>query len=636
MRHALRTTVLALAMLTLGTAPARAVDQANIDKAIDRGVAALKALQARDGTWPHETIGATALAGLTLLECQVPANDKSVAAAADVVRRASVTLTHTYSVSLTILFLDRLGDPRDIPLIESLTVRLLAGQSTDGGFTYFCPPIGDTEVRRLTQILRQRNELKGQRDLPPPGKGKRSVRDLAPEIRQQLALINRMQQGMGFGRMTDNSNTQFATLALWVARRHGLPVDGALARVEQRFRLTQRADGGWSYGPGLPGRPARADAPPPGALAPPVGGMGMPSTAAMTCAGLLGLAVAHGAANDPDRKGKDARDVGKDEALRKGLLAVSTAFGDPGDKVGLPGAMLIGENNGKAYYFLWSLERVAVALDLKTIGNKDWYAWGAKVLLTNQAADGSWQGSYASSGADTCFALLFLRRANLARDLTATLGRVADPGEAILKAGGVGGSDLKSGKREGLRPALAPEDKKASSSEQPKEPKKPKPIPTKVENARADRLSTFLVEASGPEQEELLERMQKGKGVDYTDALALAIPRLEGEAKQKARDALANRFTRLTPKTLLAYMEDVDPEIRRAAVLASAMRDLREHIPAIIERLADNEPSVVRAAHAALKTVTGKDFGPSADATLEERNRAIEAWKKWWKSQGDK
>src|SRR5437016_643500 len=64
MRHALRTAVLALAVLTLGTAPARAVDQAKIDKAIDRGVAALKALQARDGTWPHETIGATALAAL--------------------------------------------------------------------------------------------------------------------------------------------------------------------------------------------------------------------------------------------------------------------------------------------------------------------------------------------------------------------------------------------------------------------------------------------------------------------------------------------------------------------------------------------------------------------------------------------
>jgi len=39
------------------------------------------------------------------------------------------------------------------------------------------------------------------------------------------------------------------------------------------------------------------------------------------------------------------------------------------------------------------------------------------------------------------------------------------------------------------------------------------------------------------------------------------------------------------------------------------------HIPAIIARLSDSDPSVVRAARAALKTVTGEDFGPPADAT---------------------
>ena len=36
-------------------------------------------------------------------------------------------------------------------------------------------------------------------------------------------------------------------LALWVARRHGLPTDGALALVNARFRDSQNGDGGWSY-----------------------------------------------------------------------------------------------------------------------------------------------------------------------------------------------------------------------------------------------------------------------------------------------------------------------------------------------------------------------------------------------------
>src|SRR5262249_33764537 len=77
---------------------------------------------------------------------------------------------------------------------------------------------------------------------------------------------------------------------------------------------------------------------------------------------------------------------------------------------------------GKVYYFLWSLERVAVACGLDTIGNKDWYAWGSQSLLQNQAPEGNWGTMHLQDPiSDTCFALLFLTRANLAGDLTATL-----------------------------------------------------------------------------------------------------------------------------------------------------------------------------------------------------------------------
>src|ERR1700732_2336492 len=77
--------------------------------------------------------------------------------------------------------------------------------------------------------------------------------------------------------------------------------------------------------------------------------------------------------------------------------------------------------DGKAFYFLWSLERLAVALDLNTIGGKDWHAWGTEILIDNQQPDGTWRGAYGEGGADTCFALLFLRRANFAKDLTTNL-----------------------------------------------------------------------------------------------------------------------------------------------------------------------------------------------------------------------
>ena len=104
----MRTIFLASAILVVCSLPARAVDRKAIDGAIERGIAGLKKMQGADGTWKHTEIGATALAGLTLVECGVAKNDKSVVAAATKVRDASYRLTHTYSLALSGMFLDAL------------------------------------------------------------------------------------------------------------------------------------------------------------------------------------------------------------------------------------------------------------------------------------------------------------------------------------------------------------------------------------------------------------------------------------------------------------------------------------------------------------------------------------------------
>jgi hypothetical protein len=191
----IRLSLAALALLVLAL-PLRAGEQDGVQRAIDRGVAYLKSLQQADGTWPHAEIGPTSLAGLTLLECGVPANDPAVVKAARVARQAAVNLTGTYSLALTILFLDRLGDPADVFLIESMTVRLLAGQNSVGGWTYECPAISEQEQRRLTTLLRRRNELVATKELPRAGTT-RTEKDLPKEIQQQLALIKNQQAGAG-------------------------------------------------------------------------------------------------------------------------------------------------------------------------------------------------------------------------------------------------------------------------------------------------------------------------------------------------------------------------------------------------------------------------------------------------------
>lgn len=587
-----KTATAALALLLL-TAAAPAVDKEAIDRSVQGGVQALRREQKAEGNWSNfQDVGMTSLAALALLECNVEPNDPAVKLAAKFVRTRSIEERQTYSIALAILLLDRLGEPVDVALLESLTVRLMGGQLRDGAWSYTCPSPSRAESERLGKAVKDSTELKGQRHLPKPDE-KRTVKDLAPEIQEQLQHLGEGNPpGVDPNTGGDNSNTQFATLALWVARRHGLPVEPCLARVEQRFRGTQNRDGGWPYN--LNGS--------------------KDTIATMTGAGVLCLAIVDGTisdlnrARDPKAPGLDAK---KDNNLAMGLRVLGAVIDQPAAVKrahGLPAR--IPQVGGKTFYFLWTLERVCVALDLKALAGKDWYDWGAEVLLANQQQDGNWKGDYAT--ADTCFALLFLRRANLAGDLTVSLkGKVAD--ETTLKTGG----DFKGSIKGPL------EEKTDSNSP-------PKALDEKTEQGK---LAKEIVQASGAKQQQLIEKYRDTKGVAYTEAMVTAIGNLSGEARSKARDALAERVARMTPKTLTNYLKDEEPEIRRAAALGCYLKDSREHIPQLIELLRDKDAGVRQDVLTALKKFSKQNFGPAANATDAERDKAIAAWQEWWKKQ---
>jgi hypothetical protein len=64
-------------------------------------------------------------------------------------------------------------------------------------------------------------------------------------------------------------------------------------------------------------------------------------------------------------------------------------------------------------YFLYGLERAGILYGTEFFGSHDWYADGANRLLDLQKPDGSWDtaDTFTHQGiADTCFAILFLRR----------------------------------------------------------------------------------------------------------------------------------------------------------------------------------------------------------------------------------
>ncbi len=617
-----RSKLVTLALALTIASSARAADDDTIKQAIRKGVAHLKSIQAADGSWTHSAhaMGPTALVGLTMLECGVNKEDPAIQHALEYVREATAGsreapgADQTYDISLAILFLDRYGSKRDIQLIESLTVRLMAGQNSQGGWSYGCPTIRSEEAARLREtILRTA-------DQPRDPKRQPTLKELPQEIINQLQQIEMVQPAGNANGMGDNSNTQFATLGLWVGHRHGLPVEKALARIEMHYRTTQNPlDGGWGYT--TIGLNASKDT--------------------MTCAGLLGLAVAYGYAFEKEERQKEQgskkirkqpNDITSDKQILFGLIAVSKAIGQPMD--GPPGApagnLLDLKPTGQQgflqnsmvqpvnFYLMWSIERVAMAFDLQRIGEKDWYRWGSWLILSQQQRDGGWHGTYGIGGVDTCFAMLFLCRSNLAQDLTASLrGHVHDPGEARMRA-----KEAPPGRTTGeTKPALDIGIKIPENFVAPELDLK----------TPAGQLSQELVQATAANQTAVLDKLRDSKGVIYTEALAAAIPHVQGAGKTKARDALAARLTRMSPATLRDKFKDPDVEIRRAAILAAAMNEDKSFIPDILSLLNDPSPSVWRAAPVALQLLTGKGPDIPANASSTEREQAKVRWEEWWR-----
>jgi hypothetical protein len=392
-----------------------------IKQAVDKGVDFLRKNTAAgavaSGTGLPIAPGGQALIGWTLLECGVPADDPLVQKLAEAVRSGIIdheAYYGTYNLSTALIFLDKLADPADAPLIESMTVRLLTAQSDKhGGWGYPAPYLTPVEKARLKAVLKERRETLARGE--PVKDSKRTPEQKLQDMRR---YVGKLIDPYGGGRLMqhDNSNTQFAMMALWVARRHDLPVGAALVNVGKRFRTTQTADGAWTYVPGpTPGKQTVYRHP------------------AMTCAGLLALALDKGAQN----KTKD--DLEKDDVAKKGFAYLGKHLANPGgDAAPFPNPLrgnvppaapanpLVArglDRGGNYYYFLFSLERMAVVYDLAKIGEVDWYAWGAEDLVNHQAANGSWTAAFPEWHADTCFALLFLKRANVARDLTDNFNR---------------------------------------------------------------------------------------------------------------------------------------------------------------------------------------------------------------------
>lgn len=429
-----------------------------VESARQKGMEYLKGEQYDDGSWDFEghEVGITSLCAMALIENGVSVSDPIIDKAHRFVQKEMEDEKGTYDIALAILFLSRVGDRDNRPKIRDLAARLIAGQTVEGGWGYTCP-------------LASSGILSNPDDKP------------------------KLQPGVG-----DNSCTQFAVLGLWVSSRWGVDITDTMSLVGDRFIETQREDGGWPYrceewtkliadsgedgktkakeeeeekpAEGKPKKKkdkekekekekapeAPANALPganqlpganalPGAEAGAAGGTAEtkyePSTPSMTFAGLFCLTVARATVirseQNKTRTGKPG--AAPVPAAADGAKDGDTLLSDPSfaDGLTMAGKFAAGLGNGSARYFMWSVERMGVVLGMEKFGETDWFKKGATALLATQEMDGSWKNASEAWGslADTSFALLFLRKANLGSDISRLLsGEPADRFQIVTQA----------------------------------------------------------------------------------------------------------------------------------------------------------------------------------------------------------
>jgi hypothetical protein len=390
-----------------------------VNAAIDRGVLWLRKAQSGKGAWPDYPLfegATTALAYHTLRVSGVAKDDPAAKSAWAAMKREyrQPSLT-TYGAAAYLMAIaehgERVADAegdRDVRLekddrkwAEEIVRSLVSGQDEEGTWTYAADGFGSSGRVNLSTTR-------------------------------------------------DHSNLQYALLGLKAAARCGIAIEGAVwRRTLQHFLATQEASGpevvriagaprdpkaaqstnapiidharGWCY-------LGQAVTPAPGAAALGNDAATRVPRAAMTSGGVSSLVICRSELLGT-REMTPKLDTDSEHAVWDGLAWLAANWN--------PAAILSAADDqpardrealskGLFYYELYGVERAGVLAGVEWMGGRDWYGEGAAPILSQQLKDGSWQGlnlgpivedlparANAYHVVNTCFALLFLKRATL-------------------------------------------------------------------------------------------------------------------------------------------------------------------------------------------------------------------------------
>jgi hypothetical protein len=238
---------------------------------------------------------------------------------------------------------------------------------------------------------------------PPPGvpSGGPAVRSLGgkeggPRVKPPVSKRLNVTQTRFVGESGDNSNSQYAALGLRACHEAGINIPKTVIHQARNWWISTAvkdgekdavASGGGSLPQGWGYRITDG--------AEPYGSM---------TAGAVGAVAIYDHLLDKDFR--------KDPVVQGGLAWLAKNYSvteNPGARVHFGD----GGRQAARYYYLYALERAGILTGQPLLANKDWYLDGARVLLADQGADGSWNKNSSGENAvwQTCFAILFLKKA---------------------------------------------------------------------------------------------------------------------------------------------------------------------------------------------------------------------------------
>jgi hypothetical protein len=142
-------------------------------------------------------------------------------------------------------------------------------------------------------------------------------------------------------------------------------------------------------------------------------------------------------------------------------------------------------------------------------------------------------------------------------------------------------------------------------------------------------LEKAIAKESGAKLKTMLAEAEKRQGTKAVDLLLLGIANPDAEIAKLSQGLLTKNLQHQSGDVLKTLLKHDRKDMRIGAAQAIGAKKLR-YGKELIGLLQDGDDDVRQAGRAALKQISGVDYGPESDASFGARESAVERWRDWW------